>query len=49
MVTIKMLGNYHEYEVGKEYKVDEAEANALTGMGLAIIVEDSADGAEVKE
>lgn len=41
MVKIKMLGNYHEYEVGEEYEVTEAEANALTGMGLAVLIPES--------
>ena len=41
MVRILMLGNYHEYEVGKEYDVPEAEANALTGMGLAVLIPES--------
>jgi hypothetical protein len=37
-VRIKMLGNRREKEAGKEYDVSAAEANRLTGMGLAVMV-----------
>ena len=40
---IKMLGNQWEYEVGKEYDVDIATANNLTGMGMAVLVEAAPD------
>lgn len=40
---IKMLGNHREYEVGHEYDVPVDEANALSGMGLAVIVPPAAE------
>ena len=42
---IKMLGNAFEFLVGEEYEVDIERANALTGMGYAVLV----DAPEVKE
>jgi len=38
-VLIKMLGNWKQYESGKEYDVNEIEARELLGLGFAIRVE----------
>jgi hypothetical protein len=45
---IKMLGNMWEYVVGEEYDVPLDRANQLTGLGMAVLVEDQAQPAEEK-
>lgn len=39
MIKIRMLGNVREYENGKEYAVLTEEANQITGLGMAVVVQ----------
>lgn len=39
-VRVKMLGNYQEFEVGREYDIPVERANQLAGMGFAVVVAD---------
>lgn len=45
-VRIKMLGNAFEFLAGEEYEVEVERANALTGMGYAVLVEAPAEEEE---
>jgi hypothetical protein len=45
-VRIRMLGNMWEFVVGEEYDVEIDRANALTGMGMAVLVDAAARGEE---
>lgn len=38
-VRIKMLGNVGDFLNGEVYEVEIAKANALTGLGMAVLVE----------
>ena len=38
-VRIRMLGNAFEFLAGEEYEVDIERANALTGMGYAVLID----------
>jgi hypothetical protein len=45
---VRMLGNYKEYENGKEYDVTINEGNMLTGIGFACVVETVKEPAKVE-
>lgn len=47
-IRVKMYGNYKQYENGKEYDVPITEGNALTGIGLAYVVEPVKEPAKVE-
>ena len=38
-VAIRMLGNWKQYDAGRDYEVNENEARELLGLGFAIKVE----------
>ena len=46
LIKVKMLGNWKQYESGKEYEVNESEARELLGLGFAIKSEAPAEQAE---
>jgi len=46
---VKMLGNFREYEVDKEYDLELDLANQFTGMGIAVFVEQKPAAAPAKE
>ena len=48
-VKIRLLGNFADFIVGKEYDVDMVKANQLAGMGYAVIVEAAAPAKEIKD
>lgn len=46
---VRMLGNYQEYEAGKAYDLPLEKANALTGMGFAVIAADQGSEAPAEK
>ncbi|MGD9938614.1 MAG: hypothetical protein AB7T74_02310 [Clostridia bacterium] len=36
-IRVRMRGNHRQYDNGKTYEMTEAEANELTGLGIAVI------------
>jgi hypothetical protein len=45
-VKVRMLGNFRDYEVGKDYDLPVELANQLTGIGYARLVDEKAPAVE---